>query len=81
MAPYFFGELPALVVADVARRRTDKLRDVVLLHITCLSDESVSYTHLVCPFAVRVPAGLSLADFLGSMITRTIGSVSYTHLE
>ena len=27
----------------------------------------------VCPFAVRVPAGLSLADFLGSMITRTIG--------
>ena len=27
----------------------------------------------VCPFAVRVPAGLRLADFLGSMITRTIG--------
>ena len=35
----------------------------------------------MCPFAVRVPAGLSLADFLGSMITRTIGSVSYTHLR
>ena len=27
----------------------------------------------VCPFAVRVPQGLSLADFLGSMITRAIG--------
>ena len=27
----------------------------------------------VCPFAVRVPYGLSLADFLGSMITRAIG--------
>ena len=27
----------------------------------------------VCPFAVRVPHGLSLADFLGSMITHTIG--------
>ena len=26
----------------------------------------------VCPFAVRVPYGLSLADFLGSMITRAI---------
>ena len=26
----------------------------------------------VCPFAVRVPQGLSLADFLGSMITCTI---------
>ena len=51
------------------------------------TNKSVSYTHLyiqpdyVCPFAVRVPAGLSLADFLGSMITRTIGSVSYTHLD
>ena len=28
----------------------------------------------MCPFAVRVPHGLSLADFLGSMITRAIGS-------
>ena len=28
----------------------------------------------VCPFAVRVPYGLSLADFLGSLITRAIGS-------
>ena len=28
----------------------------------------------VCPFAVRVPHGLSLADFLGSMITHTIAS-------
>ena len=27
----------------------------------------------VCPFAVRVPHGLSLAVFLGSMITCTIG--------
>ena len=27
----------------------------------------------VCPFAVRVPHGLGLADFLGSMITRAIG--------
>ena len=26
----------------------------------------------VCPFAVRVPYGLSLADFLGSLVTRTI---------
>ena len=26
----------------------------------------------VCPFAVRVPYGLSLADFLGSMITLTV---------
>ena len=26
----------------------------------------------VCPFAVRVPHGLSLADFLGSMITRAV---------
>ena len=26
----------------------------------------------VCPFAVRVPHGLSLADFLGSMFTHTI---------
>ena len=26
----------------------------------------------VCPFTVRVPSGLSLADFLGSMITRAI---------
>ena len=26
----------------------------------------------VCPIAVRVPYGLSLADFLGSMITRAI---------
>ncbi len=26
----------------------------------------------VCPFAVRVPHGLSLADFLGSMITHAI---------
>ena len=26
----------------------------------------------VCPFTVRVPLGLSLADFLGSMFTRTI---------
>ena len=26
----------------------------------------------VCPFAVRVPYGLSLADFLGSLITRAI---------
>ena len=28
----------------------------------------------VCPFAVRVPYGLSLADFLGSLITHTINS-------
>ena len=28
----------------------------------------------VCPFAVRVPYGLSLADFLGSLITHTISS-------
>ena len=27
----------------------------------------------VCPFAVRVPVRLSLADFLGSLITRTLG--------
>ena len=26
----------------------------------------------VCPFAVRVPTGLSLADFLGNMITSAI---------
>ena len=26
----------------------------------------------VCPFAVRVPHGLSLADFLGSLITHAI---------
>ena len=26
----------------------------------------------VCPFAVRVPNGLCLADFLGSLITRTV---------
>ena len=26
----------------------------------------------VCPFAVRVPQGLSLADFLGSLITHTV---------
>ena len=30
------------------------------------------WTDHVCPFAVRVPHGLSLADFLGSMITHTI---------
>ncbi len=28
----------------------------------------------VCPFAVRVPHGLSLADFLGSMITTLLDS-------
>ena len=28
----------------------------------------------VCPFAVRVPHGLSLADFLGSLVTHTISS-------
>ena len=28
----------------------------------------------VCPFAVRVPHGLSLADFLGSMFTRAVSS-------
>ena len=27
----------------------------------------------VCPFAVRVPLKLCLADFLGSLLTRTIG--------
>ena len=26
----------------------------------------------VCPFAVRVPYGLSLADFLGSLLTRAV---------
>ncbi len=26
----------------------------------------------VCPFAVRVPCGLSLADFLGSMVTHAV---------
>ena len=29
----------------------------------------------VCPFAVRVPTGLSLAVFLGSMVTCTVGSL------
>ena len=29
----------------------------------------------VCPFAVRVPHGLCLADFLGSLLTRAIGSL------
>ena len=28
----------------------------------------------VCPFAVRVPSGESLADFLGSMITGTVAT-------
>ena len=34
--------------------------------------EKAAEWQYVCPFAVRVPAGLSLADFLGSMLTRTI---------
>ena len=28
----------------------------------------------VCPFAVRVPYGLSLADFLGSLLTHAVGA-------
>src|SRR4051812_29982129 len=32
-APYGFGELTALLVADVARRRADEPRDGVLLHV------------------------------------------------
>ena len=40
---------------------------------TTLSTPQYVLPDYVCPFAVRVPYGLSLADFLGSMITRAIG--------
>ena len=33
IAPHFFGELAAFLVADVAGRRTDEPRDVELLHV------------------------------------------------
>ena len=33
----------------------------------------------MCPFAVRVPCPLSLADFLGGTITHSIGSSRRTH--
>ena len=33
MPPHRLGELPALVVADIARRRTDEPRHGVLLHV------------------------------------------------
>ena len=40
---------------------------------TTLSTPQYVLPDYVCPFAVRVPYGLSLAVFLGSMITCTIG--------
>ena len=40
---------------------------------TTLSTPQYVLPDYVCPFAVRVPHGLSLAVFLGSMITCTIG--------
>ena len=40
---------------------------------TNLSTPQYVLPDYVCPFAVRVPYGLSLAGFLGSMITCTIG--------
>ena len=40
---------------------------------TDLSTPQYVLPDYVCPFAVRVPHGLSLAVFLGSMITCTIG--------
>ena len=39
---------------------------------TTLSTPQYVLPDYVCPFAVRVPYELSLADFLGSMITRAI---------
>src|ERR1035438_3147288 len=33
MTPHLFGKLPALVVADVSRRRANQARDGVLLHV------------------------------------------------
>ena len=41
---------------------------------TNLSTPQYVLPDYVCPFAVRVPHGLSLAVFLGSMLTCTIGS-------
>ena len=41
---------------------------------TTLSTPQYVLPDYVCPFAVRVPQGLSLAVFLGSMVTCTIGS-------
>ena len=40
---------------------------------TTLSTPQYVLPDYVCPFAVRVPHGLSLAVFLGSLITCTIG--------
>ena len=40
---------------------------------TTLSTPQYVLPDYVCPFAVRVPHGLSLAVFLGSMVTCTIG--------
>ena len=40
---------------------------------TNLSTPQYIQPDYVCPFAVRVPTGLSLAVFLGSLITCTIG--------
>ena len=42
---------------------------------TNLSTPQYILPDYVCPFAVRVPIRLSLAVFLGSMITRTVGSL------
>ena len=39
---------------------------------TTLSTPQYVLPDYVCPFAVRVPYGLSLADFLGSMLTHAI---------
>ena len=33
LAPHRLGQLPALVVADVSRRRPDETRDRMLLHV------------------------------------------------
>ena len=41
---------------------------------TTLSTPQYILPDYVCPFAVRVPQGLSIAVFLGSMITCTVGS-------
>ena len=38
-----------------------------------LSTPKYTLPNYLCRFAVRVPYGLSLADFLGSMITRAVG--------
>ena len=46
---------------------------------TTLSTPWYALPDYVCPFAVRVPQWLGLADFLGSMITCTLGPPRREH--